>query len=72
MPIPDLKQPSSSLGSGTNVPVDSPWAILHVDVLPLFNGEPLRIPIEDLNARVREHIQAVVEVSFVPFSMSTI
>lgn len=23
---------------------DNPWALLHVHVLPLFNGEPLRIP----------------------------
>lgn len=37
-----------------------PWGLLHVHVLPLFNGEPLRIPIEDLNALVKRHIQTVV------------
>ncbi|KXN90196.1 Target of rapamycin complex 2 subunit bit61 [Leucoagaricus sp. SymC.cos] len=37
-----------------------PWGALHVHVLPLFNGEPLRIPIEDLNTLVKRHIQTVV------------
>ncbi|KAJ6495567.1 HbrB-like-domain-containing protein, partial [Mycena vitilis] len=37
-----------------------PWGTLHVQVLPLFNGEPLRIPIEDLNMLVQRHIQTVV------------
>jgi len=32
-------------------------------VLPLFNGEPLRIPIEDLNQLVKRHIQSVVSNS---------
>lgn len=42
---------------------DNPWAQLHVHVLPLFNGEPLRIPIEDLNALVKKHIQTVISAS---------
>ncbi|KAJ6607765.1 HbrB-like-domain-containing protein [Mycena sp. CBHHK59/15] len=37
-----------------------PWGTLHVHVLPLFNGEPLRIPIEDLNVLVKRHISSVV------------
>ncbi|KJA27755.1 hypothetical protein HYPSUDRAFT_34894 [Hypholoma sublateritium FD-334 SS-4] len=39
---------------------NDPWGALHVHVLPLFNGEPLRIPIEDLNILVKRHIQSVV------------
>lgn len=42
---------------------DNPWGALHVLVLPLFNGEPLRIPIEDLNQLVKRHIQSVVSNS---------
>ncbi|TFK54029.1 HbrB-domain-containing protein [Heliocybe sulcata] len=42
---------------------DNPWAQLHVHVLPLFNGEPLRIPIEDLNALVKKHVQTVISAS---------
>lgn len=34
--------PSNVPNAGTAV--DSPWGSLHVHVLPLFNGEPLRIP----------------------------
>ncbi|KAJ7782858.1 HbrB-like-domain-containing protein [Mycena metata] len=40
-----------------------PWGALHVQVLPLFNGEPLRIPIEDLNQLVKRHIGTVVSAS---------
>ncbi|KAJ7675092.1 HbrB-like-domain-containing protein [Mycena rosella] len=40
-----------------------PWGALHVHVLPLFNGEPLRIPIEDLNVLVKRHISSVVSSS---------
>ncbi|KAL0956097.1 hypothetical protein HGRIS_002266 [Hohenbuehelia grisea] len=36
---------------------NEPWAALHVHVLPLFNGEPLRIPIEDLNVLVKSHVE---------------
>lgn len=39
---------------------DDPWAALHLHVLPLFNGEPLRMPIEDLNSLVKKHLVAVV------------
>ncbi|KAH9962095.1 HbrB-like-domain-containing protein [Lactifluus volemus] len=42
---------------------DNPWGTLHVLVLPLFNGEHLRIPIEDLNQLVKRHIQSVVSNS---------
>ncbi|KAJ8077102.1 hypothetical protein PM082_001530 [Marasmius tenuissimus] len=40
-----------------------PWGALHVNLLPLFNGEPLRVPIEDLNQYVKQHISAVVSAS---------
>lgn len=39
---------------------DNAWGALHVHVLPLFNREPLRVPIEDLNALVKKHMAAVV------------
>jgi len=32
-------------------------------VLPLFNGEPLRMPMEDLNALVKRHLQTVLSKS---------
>ncbi|KAF9484479.1 HbrB-domain-containing protein [Pholiota conissans] len=50
-----LAQASTSSTSNSD-----PWGALHVHVLPLFNGEPLRIPIEDLNILVKRHIQSVV------------
>ncbi|KAF8320891.1 HbrB-like protein, partial [Clavulina sp. PMI_390] len=37
-----------------------PLHALHLHVLPLFNGEPLRAPIEELNQKVREHMQATI------------
>ncbi|KAF8070291.1 HbrB-like-domain-containing protein [Lyophyllum atratum] len=52
-------------GTPTNLASTStsdPWGALHVHVLPLFNGEPLRIPI-DLNVLVKRHIQSVVSSS---------
>ncbi len=39
---------------------DDPWSALHLFVLPIFNGEALRVPIEDLNALVKRHLQTVV------------
>ncbi|KAI0666706.1 HbrB-like protein, partial [Trametes maxima] len=42
---------------------ESPWTSLHVLVLPLFNDEPLRVPIEDLNQLVKRHIQTVVSAA---------
>ncbi|EIW62463.1 HbrB-domain-containing protein [Trametes versicolor FP-101664 SS1] len=42
---------------------ESPWASLHVLILPLFNEEPLRVPIEDLNQLVRRHISTVVSAA---------
>lgn len=49
---------SPNAPSGTSA--DSPWSSLHIYVLPLFNGEPLRAPIEDLNTLVRAHIKVVL------------
>ncbi|KAH9060361.1 HbrB-domain-containing protein [Lactarius deliciosus] len=54
-----IAPPSLTAGPST----DNPWGLLHVHVLPLFNGEPLRIPIEDLNQLVKRHIQSVVSNS---------
>ncbi|KAF8348114.1 HbrB-like-domain-containing protein [Amanita rubescens] len=58
LPAPSIVAPTMSQSSSTD-----PWRSLHVHVLPLFNGEPLRIPIEDLNTLVKRHIQAVVSSS---------
>ncbi|KAI6038479.1 HbrB-like-domain-containing protein [Pisolithus marmoratus] len=61
--------PGSSYGHGSTLPgtsitdKDNPWGMLHVHVLPLFNEEPLRVPIEDLNALVKRHIQTVLAAS---------
>ncbi|KAF5325680.1 hypothetical protein D9611_000140 [Ephemerocybe angulata] len=40
-----------------------PWSALHVHVLPLFNGEGLKVNIEDLNGLVKRHISTVVSSS---------
>ncbi|KAG5650194.1 hypothetical protein H0H81_000353 [Sphagnurus paluster] len=57
--LPTTGPPVSLASSSTS----DPWGALHVHVLPLFNGEPLRIPIEDLNVLVKRHIQSVVSSS---------
>ncbi|KAI0093316.1 HbrB-like-domain-containing protein [Irpex rosettiformis] len=49
--------------SGMNVAssgTDTAWPTLHQLILPLFNGEPLKVPIEELNTLVKHHIQVVV------------
>lgn len=64
--VASLALPPPGTMSQTNTSSTSttdPWGALHVHVLPLFNGEPLRIPIEDLNILVKRHIQAVVSSS---------
>ncbi|KAG6878546.1 hypothetical protein C0993_004445 [Termitomyces sp. T159_Od127] len=68
--LPAPPQPSLAATASAD-----PWGALHVHVLPLFNGEPLRIPMyvqpalsapcptspsEDLNVLVKRHIQSVV------------
>ncbi|KAG8213794.1 HbrB-like-domain-containing protein [Butyriboletus roseoflavus] len=53
----------SALSGATASDKDNPWGTLHVHVLPLFNEEPLRVPIEDLNTLVRRHIQTVLAAS---------
>ncbi|KAF8891702.1 HbrB-like-domain-containing protein [Infundibulicybe gibba] len=58
-----LPPPSSMAQVNSSNPTADPWGALHVHVLPLFNGEPLRIPIEDLNILVKRHIRAVVSAS---------
>lgn len=52
-------------GGGGNQPLAAgadrdPWHMLHFHVLPLFNGEILRLPIEDLNELVRKHISNII------------
>ncbi|KAL4080232.1 HbrB-like-domain-containing protein [Scleroderma yunnanense] len=54
---------SSGLPGANISDKDNPWGTLHVHVLPLFNEEPLRVPIEDLNTLVRRHIQTVLAAS---------
>ncbi|KAJ3716531.1 HbrB-like-domain-containing protein [Lentinula raphanica] len=39
---------SSSSSSSSN----DPWGVLHVNLLPLFNGEPLRVPIRHISSVV--------------------
>lgn len=54
---------SSSLSFPSLSPHDTPLGALHIQVLPLFNGEPLRAPIEELNQLVKDHLQSVLSVS---------
>ena len=35
---------SSSIPNASTTASNEPWQALHVHVLPLFNGEPLRVP----------------------------
>ncbi|EIN11413.1 HbrB-domain-containing protein [Punctularia strigosozonata HHB-11173 SS5] len=61
-----ISLPVSGKTSGISMPTQGsgsdkdPWKQLHVLFLPLFNGEPLRYPIEDLNTLVKRHIASVV------------
>ncbi|KDR75396.1 hypothetical protein GALMADRAFT_249446 [Galerina marginata CBS 339.88] len=52
-----------SQANASSTSTTDPWGALHVHVLPLFNGEPLSKPIEDLNVLVKRHIQLVVSSS---------
>ncbi|KAE9399327.1 hypothetical protein BT96DRAFT_695185 [Gymnopus androsaceus JB14] len=56
LPNPSLVQVSLTNSTSSN----DPWGVLHVNLLPLFNGEPLRVPIEELNLLVKRHISSVV------------
>lgn len=50
--VASLALPPPGTMSQTNISSTSttdPWGALHVHVLPLFNGEPLRIPMFVLN-----------------------
>ncbi|KAJ7599358.1 HbrB-like-domain-containing protein [Mycena floridula] len=53
-----MSQANVAAASGSD-----PWGALHVHVLPLFNGEPLRIAIEDLNILVKRHISSTISSS---------
>lgn len=61
-PSPSMTPNSTAtlVSSSTLTEKDNPWGALHVHVLPLFNREPLRIPIEDLNSLVKKHMVAVI------------
>lgn len=41
---PSLVNASQSNLLSSGVQIENPWAALHVHVLPLFNGDPLRVP----------------------------
>ncbi|KAJ7755696.1 HbrB-like-domain-containing protein [Mycena maculata] len=58
-----LPQPGSMAQVSLASTSQDPWGTLHMQVLPLFNGEPLQIPIEDLNVLVKRHISSVVSSS---------
>ncbi|THV06780.1 HbrB-domain-containing protein [Dendrothele bispora CBS 962.96] len=59
LPNPVSIVPTSIASTSSN----DPWGALHVNLLPLFNREPLRIPIEELNNLVKRHISSVISVS---------
>ncbi|KIM27657.1 hypothetical protein M408DRAFT_24317 [Serendipita vermifera MAFF 305830] len=50
-------------GSTVGIEKDNTMGALHVHVLPLFNRDPLKIPIEDLNSLVKRHMAAVISRS---------
>ena len=37
--------PQSVASMNSSASSDNPWGALHIHVLPLFNGEPLRVPV---------------------------
>jgi len=51
---------TSTLANAGASEKDNPWGVLFVHVLPLFNRDPLRIPIEDLNQLVKKHLNVVL------------
>ncbi|CAE6409648.1 unnamed protein product [Rhizoctonia solani] len=57
-PLPSIAGGGSILNSTTSD--TAPYQELHVHVLPLFNSENLKLPIEELNGLVKQHIQAVI------------
>ncbi|KAJ1304331.1 hypothetical protein OPQ81_005490 [Rhizoctonia solani] len=57
-PLPSIAGGGSILNSTTSD--TAPYQELHVHVLPLFNSENLKLPIEELNTLVKQHIQAVI------------
>ncbi|KAG8910381.1 hypothetical protein FRC02_007237, partial [Tulasnella sp. 418] len=63
--VPSHAASASMSVSSSNPPLssDNPWSTLHVLVLPLFNGEALRVPLEDLNTLVKKHLNTVVSRS---------
>ncbi|TBU22984.1 HbrB-like-domain-containing protein [Dichomitus squalens] len=55
--------PASAPSINATLSGESPWASLHVLILPLFNREQLRVQIEDLNQLVKRHISTVVSMA---------
>jgi hypothetical protein len=60
LPLPNPTLPTMTTGSSVATPDTAPYQQLHVHVLPLFNSENLKVPIEDLNNLVKLHIKAVL------------
>ena len=51
---------SGTMGPSPSAEKDNTWGALHVHVLPLFNRDPLKVPIEDLNNLVRKHMTSAI------------
>ncbi|KAG9099851.1 hypothetical protein FRC06_004768 [Ceratobasidium sp. 370] len=60
LPLSNPTLPTMTTGSPAATPDTAPYQQLHVHVLPLFNSENLKVPIEDLNDLVKRHVQAVI------------
>ncbi|KAF5370575.1 hypothetical protein D9758_002099 [Tetrapyrgos nigripes] len=60
---PSLPNPASTQSSSASTSSSDPWGAIHVNLLPLFNREPLRVPIEELNNLVKRHISSVISAS---------
>ncbi|KAG9123498.1 hypothetical protein FRC07_014869 [Ceratobasidium sp. 392] len=60
LPLSNATLPTMATVSSAATPDTAPYQQLHVHVLPLFNSENLKVPIEDLNNLVRQHIQTVI------------
>ncbi|QRW08093.1 HbrB domain protein [Ceratobasidium sp. AG-Ba] len=60
LPLSNPTLPTMTSGASAATADTAPYQQLHVHVLPLFNSENLKAPIEELNALVKQHIQAVI------------
>ncbi|KAG8746979.1 hypothetical protein FRC10_002778 [Ceratobasidium sp. 414] len=60
LPLSNPTLPIMTTGNPAATPDTVPYQQLHVQVLPLFNSENLKVPIEDLNDLVKRHVQTVI------------